>query len=112
MKHATKESWLALGFGFRIRCCSNAGKKILLILRRLKKGSKLSGFEQVLSATVMASLILLMRNTGKSSLVGYLYSFTRASGEWELFACASDIDIVATNSLKEKGLLPCVILRS
>lgn len=51
-----------------------------------------------------------MQDTGKSSLVRYLYSFTILRGEWELFACASNIDIVATNSLKEYDLLPCVLV--
>lgn len=51
-----------------------------------------------------------MQDTGKSSLVRYLYSFTILRGEWELFACASNIDIVATNSLKENDLLPCVLV--
>lgn len=33
------------GARLRIRCCSNAGQKMLLILQRLKRVSKLSGFE-------------------------------------------------------------------
>lgn len=55
-------------------------------------------------------MFFLVQDTGKSSLVLCLYSFTRVRGEWELFARASNIDIVATNSLETNDLLPCVLV--